>query len=361
MEYFPQFAQWTLGDSGQATRSTLVMTIVLDRSGSMCGGTAPYCSGATCSNGDDGGEALESAVPTFVSYFSQGTDYLGLVSFASSARIDADISTEFQSPIDTAISGMVFCGGTFGTGAGSGSIYSTTNGPPMSMADAQNNSVTLSAGVPEVKVMVYFTDGLMNTIQDEFDCPGETLFNYGGYDTGTSIASLNPTNESDDLDPYCYDGGGSCNGKTNAGLPYYNSPGTVCSPTITTFHSEQAGGEQVALTRVNVTTEAQYRAIYTANQMRGETIPTYVYTIGLGNDVTGNGCVEAFLATLANDPAAATYSGSGCTGPSPGVYNSSLPAGQFFPVPDCPGASCTAELTQAFQVIYAKVALRLSE
>jgi Flp pilus assembly protein TadG len=354
MEYLPTFgsftpALWTLGDIGQATRSTLVMTIVLDRSGSMA---------------SDGGQtALTAAVPLFVADFSEGTDYLGLVSFASHSSIDVPISTTFKTAIDNAVAGYNFEGGTFGTGAGSGSIYTTTNGPPLTMADAQNTSIMLGANVPEVKVVVYFTDGLMNTIQDQFNCTNisasPTLINYGGYDASQGVdwvESLNPFSETlttDDWGTYSPSG----NGAQNNGI--YGAYNTYCKTNgnyVTKFPSQQSGG-QVQISRANVTAEAQYRAIYTANQMRGESpIPTYIYTIGLGSEATV-ACTEAFLATVANDPNGSTYS---CPS-NPAVYNSSLPQGEFFPIPSCPGSQCTSELTYAFQVIAQKVLLRLSE
>ncbi len=77
---------------------------------------------------------------------------------------------------------MAFGGGTFGTGAGSQPLLSSTEGPPMSLADLQNNSIVVGPGQNIVKVMVYFTDGLMNTVQDNFDCPSQVLLNYGGFD-----------------------------------------------------------------------------------------------------------------------------------------------------------------------------------
>ena len=80
--------------------------------------------------------------------------------------------------------------------------------------------------------------------------------------------------------------------------------------------------------------------------MRAETPGTYFYTIGLGTGVD-----DAFLKNLANDPTGTTYS-------------SSLPAGQYFPVPDCTTgatAKCTQELQTAFQTIAAKILLRLTQ
>ena len=69
MAYLPRFAQWSLSDTGQATRNNLVMSIVLDRSGSMaCGGGSQD----TC-----GGPSLQVAVPIFVGDFTNNTDHLG--------------------------------------------------------------------------------------------------------------------------------------------------------------------------------------------------------------------------------------------------------------------------------------------
>ena len=95
MSYLPQWASVGVGDTAAATRSTLVMMLVLDRSGSMCGGTIPCRSGT----GDDGGEALQSAVPTFIGNFIQGSDYIGMVSFAGDARVDVAPTDEFVTPI----------------------------------------------------------------------------------------------------------------------------------------------------------------------------------------------------------------------------------------------------------------------
>ncbi|MDR3746647.1 MAG: hypothetical protein P4M04_00560, partial [Acidobacteriota bacterium] len=94
--------------------------------------------------------------------------------------------------------------------------------------------------------------------------------------------------------------------------------------------------------------EAQYRARKTATALRTESpVPTYIYTIGLGPSV--GAATQAFLAELANDPA------------YPATYVVGQPAGEFFDVPNCPSASCTSELTTAFQTIKSKVLLRLTQ
>ena len=357
MAYLPRFAQWSLSNTGQATRSNLIMSLILDRSGSMA------CGGST--GGDCGGVALQSAVPTFIGDFTEGTDYIDMISFADNARVDVAITKNFTSPINTAVAALQWNGGTFGTGAGTNS-YDFSHGPPLNLADHQNLSVTFPSGQPYVKVVVYFTDGLMNTVQDTLACtngspgPGNTLYNFGGYDSGTTFDFFDPTKDTyqvGDLS-YLYAGtngsAGSGKGCSNGGQGYCNGNpplnATYSCKGITTFRS-QSSGSQVAFSRTAITADAQYRAIYTANAMRSETpVPTYIYVIGLGNSIN-TASTETFLATLANDP----------TGVYGNPFDSSKPDGLFLPVVNCPSSTCTASLNQAFQTIAAKILLRLSQ
>ena len=310
--------------SGPGLPPKVIMSIVLDRSGSMV---------------TDGGEtALQSAVPTFVNLFDNSLDEVALLSFSDNATINFPIGYGFITPIDSAVASMQFAGGTFGTGAGNGALLSTTIGAPMSLADAQNNSVQLIQGQSVVKVLVYFTDGLMNTVQDNFYCgpsAPSVLINYGGYDSGTTVSIFDPTSATTIW--------GTCNNGCPTGFPY-DANGDICrnaqGQPVTTFLSQQTG-QQTAFSRANVTTESQYRAIYTANAMRTESpVPTYIYTIGLGPNV--GSATQAFLAQLANDPSYSTY-------------NPSQPPGAFFYIPDCPSSACTADLTIAFQEIASRL------
>jgi|HubBroStandDraft_1064217.scaffolds.fasta_scaffold78841_2 Flp pilus assembly protein TadG len=318
-----------------ATRGNLVMTVVLDRSGSMCGGTNKCDPGVT---GDNGGVALQSAVPAFVGDFDNTTDQVGMVSFSSNASIDVPIGYNFITNIDNAVAAMKFTGGTFGTGAGTGSLLSTTQGPPMSLAKLQNDSITGQPGQNIVRVVVYVTDGLMNTIQDNFACPSTTLINYGGHDSGSQVDMFDP-------------GAGTDWGHYTSGTGFpYDTKGDICKSSkgqiVTKFPSQQSG-TQVAFSQSAVTTEAQYRAIQTAISMRTESpIPTFVFTIGVGSGLTSS--TQAFLAQLANDPSYSTY----ITG---------QPAGLFFYIPNCPSTACTTDVQQAFQTIAAKVMLRLTQ
>ena len=172
MRILPRFQTFSVSDSAQATRGKLVMSLVLDRSGSMS------------SNG--GYKALPPAVISFVNYFDNTNDEVAMVSFASNATVDVPIRTGFITPITNAANALSFNGGTFGLGG-------------LTAAKAQNDSISVQPGQNVVKVAVYFTDGYVNVIQDTFNCgPGHpTLYNYGGYDTGTSVDFFDPSSGTD--------------------------------------------------------------------------------------------------------------------------------------------------------------------
>ncbi len=331
----PQYKTIPVTATAVATRGDLIMSIVLDRSGSMCGGTNKCDSGV---NGDSGGVALQSAVPTFVGDFNDATDRVGMVSFASGASANVPIGYTFKTSITTAVSGLKFSGGTFGTGAGTGSLLSSTTGPPLSLAQSQVDSVSAKPGENIVKVVVYFTDGLMNTIQDNFACPGTTLLNYGGHDSGSTVDIFDPA-AGTDLGSY----------SSGTGFPY-DAKGDICKNSnnqIVTKFLSQKTGTLTTLSQSAVTTDAQYRAVQTAISMRTESpTPVYIFTIGLGSGISST--TQAFLAQLANDPSYSTYI-------------SGQPAGLFFNIPNCPSSTCTAAVQKAFQTIAAKVMLRLTQ
>src|SRR5208283_1914817 len=145
----------------------------------------------------------------------------------------------FKTPINRAIAAMGFIGGTFGTGAGTQPILSPTIGAPLSLAQLQNDRVVIRPKQKVVKVVVYFTDGLMNTIQDNFYCKGVggtglTLINYGGYDSGLQVAFFDPASATIDWGLY----------RPGRGFPY-DARGDICRDisgnTVTTFPSQQLG------------------------------------------------------------------------------------------------------------------------
>jgi Flp pilus assembly protein TadG len=319
------FQFWSVSDTATATRGKLVMSLVLDRSNSMS------------TNG--GGAALKTVVPIFINYFDDTIDTVAMVSYASNAKVEVSIKHNFKSPITTAVGAFSFAGATFGTGG----TYVATDGPPLTLADNQIGTVPVVAGDNTVRVVVYVTDGLMNTIQDTFTCytsrtakaTPSPLINFGGYDSPSSSVGFNSPVD------------GTLWGNYSTGV-IYNSSGNICqnpyNTNVTTFTSLQYG--QKAITRANVTADSQYRALQTAGTMRAETPGTYIYVIGVGSGVDAT-----FLGKLANDPTSSTY-------------NVNLPPGQYFSVPDCTSGTtvnCTQELQTAFQTIAAKVLLRLTQ
>jgi hypothetical protein len=142
MGIIPAAKTLTVGDTAQALRGTLVMSLTLDSSGSM--------------GNNGGGPALQSAVPLFLADFLT-TDYMAMVSFASTATTDVAMNTNNITPINNKVAAMNFNGATFGPGG-------------LTLAKAQEDGTNPPSNA--VKVVVYFTDGFANTIQDTFTCNG---------------------------------------------------------------------------------------------------------------------------------------------------------------------------------------------
>lgn len=293
----PQFKTLTVGSSAQSTRANVALTLVLDRSGSMA------------SNG--GSQALPSAVSDFLAMFSDTLDQGALTSFASDATTDVTMRHNFISAINGVVTGWGaggFTGATFALGG-------------MTLAQAQENNVS-DANLQ--KVIVFFTDGIANTLQDTFkNCPGNKTYNYGGYDAGTSVGFFNPTNGSQ----YC-----SINDGDNANCAGCN---------VSQFFSQQYNKSE-NFTRLNITNEAEYRMLTLASTMRSANPPVLIYAVGLGKVPNFD-----FLQQLANDPHSA-------------AANASQPQGIAYWAKDCPGSNCSSELHEAFQTIARDILLRLT-
>jgi Flp pilus assembly protein TadG len=305
----PGFKTLSVSESAQSTRGKLVMTMVLDRSGSM--------------GNNGGGTALKSAGPVFVGYFSDSSDEIAMTSFASNATLNLAMNYNFTTPINNAITALTFTGATFGLGG-------------LTLAKTQEDNYTVQPGQNVVKVVVYFTDGLVNTIQQSLSCDGTlTLYNFGGYDSGSSVGFFNPTTG---VQIYSYDGSST----------WYTCDANGCSTRTTTSCLRNVAGFTSAIdghtksfTRTNVTADAKYQSLQIATAMRTEGI--YVYALGLGTNID-----QAFLQQIANDPASSTYS-------------STQPQGLAGFAASCPSSQCTMELQQIFQTIAAKILLRLSQ
>ena len=297
VKLLPAYKTLDVAAVSQATRPPIILSLVLDRSGSM--------------NDNGGAQALSPAVQDFLGYFLENTDQLSEVSFSTTATVDVSMTTAFVNPITNSLNRMSFGGATFAQGG---------------LLDGQSQINGVSSPAPNaVKVAVFFTDGWANTNQDKLACSGGghghgggTLVNYGGcspveaqvgWCSGVSFLNPNPPNIS---------GTETCNAST--------------------FPDQLTGGpeslNQGQTTQTNICNDAMYRAEQLADTMRTQGIT--VYSIGLGNMIN-----KTYLQKVANDPASPTY-------------NSSEPVGiaAFAPTAN--------DLESVFQTIASKILLRLT-
>ena len=223
-----------------------------------------------------------------------------MISFASYSRVDVTMRTSWKTPMTNAINSMVFSGATFSVGGINDGFTQIKNG-------VSNNQQYV------VKVAVFFTDGLANTIQQNLNCTPTATLNFGGYDNGSYVGFFDPGNGTQ----YCT----SVNG----------APPTCCAATT---YSSPSTGQQLAFQRTNVTPDAEYEAVQVANQMRAQGIT--VYSIGLGNLIN-----KTFLQQVANDPQSPTF-------------DSSQPVGEADFAPQA------SDLDAVFQTIASKILLRLT-
>jgi Flp pilus assembly protein TadG len=262
LRVLPRWRTMTVGATGQATRARVILSVVLDRSGSM--------------NGNGGAQALPPAVASFIDHFDDVLDQAAMVSFASHSRaFDVAMGRPFRQPIKSAANALVFAGGTFAQGG-------LTNG------FAQIQAVPVLPNEDVVRVCVFFTDGLANIIQDRLNCGGApTLRNFGGFDPpNNTVGFFDPAN-----------GNQLCT--TSGGTP-------SCCPGVSTFRSAIDGTPKSFL-RANVTADAEFRAWQVADEMRANGIT--VYAIGLGNTIN-----QTFLQQIANDPAGPGFAPTGYDG-----------------------------------------------
>ena len=284
------FPTLTIAAASQATRPPVILSLVLDKSGSML------------LNG--GSTALPPSLIDFLGYFIEGTDQLGEVSFSTIATKDVAISKTFQTPITNSVTGMAFGGATFAQGG---------------LLDAQTQVQRVSNPPPNaVNVVVFFTDGWANTNQDT---QGGGPVNYGGCSPVESAIG------------WC--SGVFCMNSTTGSTISYSSGNVGSCNGSSTFPSQDPSLPNPAqLTELNISTEADYRAVQSANTMRTQGIT--VYSIGLGDKIN-----TTYLQELANDPASPTY-------------NASEPSGlaEFAPT--------ASDLDSAFQTIASKILLRLT-
>jgi hypothetical protein len=211
MTYFMGYANGVLGgftginafkdlkvsSSAIATRNPRLIMVVVDRSGSML-----FTGG--------GAFGLPAAVVTFLNFFDTSSDYIGLVSFSSAARLEMPLTTNFlfagtndlydtyqvNTNTDTAIPGVdpeAYTNVNFASGTGSpppprrmkfGGQTAADEGLRLALEQLMSNSGYTNPNV--VKYIVLFTDGAWNTVRTMVAAPGYT--NVVSYPTATPQA-----------------------------------------------------------------------------------------------------------------------------------------------------------------------------
>jgi Flp pilus assembly protein TadG len=307
------FGYNTLNVSASATalRNPLVMSLILDRSGSM--------------NNNGGAAALPTAVSDFINFFDNATDNVADISFSGADSVDVKMTTNFTTPVTTAVESMPYRGGTYAYGG---------------LLDGENQILSKPLAPNIIRVAVFFTDGYANTINDpNLNCTGTAKkpvpanWNYGG-----CAYTVGGVQECGDINTVFFMN--TTTGDWTDGKPPFNGNPNTC-PNVApggTPGTFPATGPGVSSTTnaANITLEATYRTEQLATRMR-DTDKITIYSIGLGTLIN-----KPYLLTIANDPGS----------PNP---DSIGPQGEAAFAPDA------SQLDTVFQVIASKILLRISQ
>jgi Flp pilus assembly protein TadG len=230
MGVIPSFSDLKVSSSAVATRNPRLIMVVVDRSGSML----------AQNNGVYGGAfGLPAAITTFLNFFDTSSDYIGLVSFSSSARLEMPLTTNFleAGTNDLYDSYQIDNDGSAIPGVDPEEYTNynnfTTNdvrrlkfggqtaadeGIRMAIEQLMQNPGYSNPNV--VKYIVLFTDGAWNTVRTLVSAPGYTnVFSY----PNTSL-SPNPWVASSAWINYYF-------GWTNYGIPC----GTTAMPSLSPY------------------------------------------------------------------------------------------------------------------------------
>src|ERR1017187_3756445 len=269
-------------------RQPVVMTLVLDRSGSM----SPNALISPCTDGTQGGLYLPAAVTQFINMFDESVDRAALVSFSVSASNDVPMSVPFgpfKAPTINTLTRFknnnnLWAGGTCW-------LAGLTN------ALVIQNAVSTPTNA--IKAMVFFTDGQANMTTSVIN--GIPL-NFGGFDPS---------------EPGCVGlpEGGANFYRTNTSETAQTTVCTVncgsamaCSlngTNLTASVFTNAHGVVEFFCASKITEDGTNRSVRIANQLRAS--GNYVYVIGM---TTTNNSAPPNLSTLqqiANDPNSPTF------------------------------------------------------
>lgn len=287
---------------GQSLRRDVVLTLVLDRSGSM--NRAPGSNPGPTAFDD-----LQAASLEFLDFFDDSRDRLGLVVFGTAVNLDFAPSTGFKSSIASLINTHV-------------SDNSGTNSPDALWA--AYSSLSAVASPTALNVIVFFTDGVATSFSANFNVTGGACS--GSVKSGTiQTQSIPSANDARGLfvseagpppvpaDQQIYVTGCGFNGEVSGIIPVIPTEdihGTsVFGPRNIPFQS----GVNITMRGLNIKPVADNLSVNTAARARLDpAVQATVYVIGLGGSEYP--ADHDLLRMIANDPGSSLYSNSEPTG-----------------------------------------------
>ena len=144
MKYY-SFGATRIGATSEASRRNVVITLVLDRSGSMQPGGASAYAGSPC-------ETMVNDAKQFTGAFQEGRDYVGLVTFGETVNVGSPPTQNFQTVL----------GYTNGNGTSAGLLDNVrcSGGTNTSSGLAVGWNLNYETALPgALNVIVLFTDG----------------------------------------------------------------------------------------------------------------------------------------------------------------------------------------------------------
>jgi Flp pilus assembly protein TadG len=208
---FGHFTDLKVSSGATATRNPRLIMVVVDRSGSMLTPTA--------AGGNPGAVGLPAAIVTFLNFFDTSSDYIGLVSFGSNARLEMPLTTNFlyaatndlYEAYDIVTNSEAYGGQSSWYVPGPDPEHNAANyytqgvrrfrfggqtaadeGIRMALEQMMDNAGWSNPNV--VKYMVIFTDGAWNTTRTMVAAPGYTNEvdgpPAGAFDIGTNYGGL---------------------------------------------------------------------------------------------------------------------------------------------------------------------------
>lgn len=315
---------------GQSVRRDVILTLVLDRSGSM--NRAPGSSPGPTAFDD-----LKAASLEFLNFFDNTRDQLGLVVFGTSTRLDFPPSTNFKSSISSLINAHV-------------ADNSGTNAPDALWT--AYSALAAAANPTALNVIVFFTDGVATGFSADFTvdkglCAGSVVngvvqtFSQPNNDAAKGLlvyAADPPPVVGDELNYQSACGWNAADLNSRIDLiPPTDTHGTsVIGPRIIPFMS----GGSVTMRGRNIKAVADNLSVNTAARARRDPdVEATIYTIGLGGGAYP--ADEELLRMIANDPASV-------------AYNSSEPQGLYVYAPDA------SQLRNAFRRVASQVTRLIS-